>query len=167
MATRGLVLLAKDTFTSVSSVQFDNVFSATYKQYKIIVNALGSTTTTSLNFRLRVGGSDNSSTNYQRQLITGNNTTVSAARLTSETSWVAFAGAVKSTEKNIVVCEVLNPFQTTYTSGTRSNQYETSGNIELQVGAFGITVTTSYDGFTILPGSGTITGTITVYGLAE
>ena len=44
-------------------------------------------------------------------------------------------------------------------------EYDPVANTNLYVANFGINVTTSYDGFTILPdASGTITGTIYVYG---
>jgi hypothetical protein len=160
----GMVLLNTTSFSGVSSQSINDVFSATYNYYRIILVALGSTTTQSVNLRLRVSGADNSSTNYRRESLVVSSTSVSSARYTGETSWLAAAGAVSSTEENFNILEIANPFQTAYTTAMKINSYDTSGNIELNPQAYGINVTTSYTGFTLIPASGTMTGSVSVYG---
>jgi hypothetical protein len=164
MATRGLVLLAKDTFTTVSSVSFDNVFSATYKQYRIITNISSASAGYSY-MRLRASGTDNSSANYFRQFYAANGGTGSAARSSSQTTWAGITEM--NTYSNIQIIEVNNPFQSTYTSAINLSNDTSAGNIVWFSNVFGMNVTTSYDGFTIKPDSSTISGTITVYGLAQ
>lgn len=157
MATRGLVLLAKDTFSAASSVQFDNVFSNTYKQYKIIFNETNNITYA----RLVTSGTPNTGSIYLRQRIEASSTSVSGARAT-ETSWTEISGSYATT-----IFEILNPFQSTYTSAISLSAYSVTSNIVLNTRAFGTTGTTSFDGIYFFPPSGTITGTITIYGLAE
>ena len=164
MATRGLVLLAKDTFSGVSSVSFDDVFSNTYKQYKIIIH-MSSPTGAYAYMRMRAGGSDNSSGNYMRTYFSASSTTVSCARAQSQTRIDGVAEL--NTYENINYLEILNPYQSTYTIITVGNNDTSAGNLILRKLVAGLNVTTSYDGFTIAPDSSTITGTITVYGLAE
>jgi len=163
MATRGLILLAKNTFSGVSSVSFDNVFSATYKLYKIVTNFSGSGAYTYM--RMRAGGSDNTSTNYNRQFLVGNHSTITAGRSTSVTRWDGVTEL--NTTGNIALIEIINPFQSAYTNAISKMSEYNSGNIIFISGTFGLTVTTSYDGFTIAPDTSTITGNITVYGLAQ
>lgn len=166
MAT-GLILLAKDTFSAVTSLSIDNVFSATYKQYKIVINASGSTGA-NIMMRLRVGGVDNSSGNYGRQYLVGANTTVSGGRETSQTYWSGL-GRVESGIKQINILEVLNPFQSVTASAIAGVTVFASASIETVANAYNISVTTSYTGFTIAPGfdATTFTGTVTVYGLVQ
>lgn len=165
MATRGLILLAKDTFSGVSSVSFDNVFSDTYKQYKIIFNIAGSSSDTLL-MRMRASGSDNSSANYIRQYLVGTGTSATALRETGQTFWRSIGRA--DTHGSIAIMEILNPFQNTYTSTNISMPAALTTSLELYNSANEVNVTTSYDGFTTLPLTAvTLSGTITVYGLAE
>ena len=164
MATRGLVLLAKDTFSAVSSVSFDNVFSANYNQYKIIIN-ISSAAGAYAYMRLRASGTDNTSTDYKRQYIYADSTSIGQARGTADSRWDGIAEL--NTYANINIIEVKNPFQTAYTSAINAITDASTGNIFNTNIAFGIGVTTSYDGFTVEPNTSTITGTITVYGLAQ
>jgi hypothetical protein len=166
MAT-GLILLAKDTFSAVTSVSIDNVFSATYKQYKIVINASGSTGA-NISMRLRVSGTDNSSANYGNQYIVGSNTTVSGGRETSQTFWGG-VGRLESGIKQINILEVLNPFQSVAASAIGGYTVYASASIETVARVWNMSVTTSYTGFTIAPGfdATTFTGTVTVYGLVQ
>lgn len=167
MATKGLVLLTKDTFSAVSSASFDNVFSNTYKQYKIVAN-ITNTTANGVGIRFRASGTDNSSANYNRQILQASSTSFTTLRLTGETEFVTALGVPTSSEKSSFYLEVLNPFQSTYTTGIALIGVNTSSaSIFIRNSAFGMTVTTSYDGFSAVPYDGTITGTITVYGLAQ
>ena len=163
-STPGLTLINTTSFSGVASQSINDVFSATYGYYRIILNALGSTTTQSVNLRLRVSGADNSSTNYRRQTLVVSSSTVSGQRQTGETSFVAALGAVSSTEQNFNVLEIANPFQTALTTGIKNNTYETTGNLELNLQAYSFIATTSFTGFTLIPVSGTITGSVSVYG---
>jgi hypothetical protein len=60
--------------------------------------------------------------------------------------------------------QIFNPFETTYTSALSRSSAATFGTITQSIRTYGIDVTTSYTGFTFYPGSGTITGTVSVYG---
>lgn len=163
MATRGLILLAKDTFTSASSVSFDNVFSNTYKQYKIISN-FTNTVNTYANIRMRASGTDNASSNYNRQSLYISSTTVSPARAT----YTSFLGVFSPYTESISQIEIINPYQTAYTSLVASKIDDSSNSSIASVySAQGMTVNTSYDGFSVIPNSGIMSGTITVYGLAQ
>lgn len=163
----GLVLITKSTFSAVSSVSIDNCFSSDYSQYKILVDGSTATASSSWNMRLRVGGSDNSSANYNRQVISAAGASTVGARYTSETSFVTiFRGNLNS--RPISITEILNPFENTYTTAFSQISFDIENSIFMNLHNYGTTVTTSYDGFTLYASSANnITGTVYVYGYKE
>jgi hypothetical protein len=64
-ASSGLTLINTTSFSAVSSQSFDDVFSATYDNYKIFYRYLKATTTSDAQLRMRVSGADNTSANYK------------------------------------------------------------------------------------------------------
>jgi hypothetical protein len=148
------------TFTGVSSVSFNNVFSATYDNY-LIHGRLTCSTDAPIYFRARSSGTDNTSSNYKRACwyYTFQNPSVwnnyeSSADLAQQFP-IGGIGSVN----NLIQCEVSSPFLTDETI----IRGQTSGNN--QFFSHGVmSVTTSYDGCTIYPNSGTMTGTLSVYG---
>jgi len=161
--TSGLVLINTTTLSAVSSQSFNDVFSATYNNYYIQMSLDGSTTAQDVNFRLRVASVDNSSANYNRSALFQSSTTVTGQLLTAQTSWAGVGGAI-STQRQYSDLTVFNPFATQITGAIGNGQELPSGNITQYRRMFGTTVTTSYTGFTIFPVSGTMSGTVSVYG---
>jgi hypothetical protein len=159
----GMVLLNTTSFSAVASQSVNDVFSATYKNYLVQFNMSGSTTATDVAMRLRVSGADNSSTNYTRSGLFQSSTSITGQRLTGQTSWDGIA-EVQSALQNASQFTIFNPFATAETSGLAHLSGVTSGNITMTLRTFGISVTTSYTGFTIIAGSGTLTGSLSVYG---
>lgn len=159
----GLVLINTTTMAAVASQSVNDVFSATYNNYLIHLNVTGSTTLTSVDMRLRVGGVDNSSGNYARSQLLQDTTTVTGSRVTSQTSWQNVTGIV-STERTFTQLTVTQPFAS-FHSGMIGDVIESiNSGVYQKRSAWGTTVTTSYTGFTLIPSAGTMTGTIRVYG---
>lgn len=159
----GMDLISTQTFSAVTSVNFDNVFSNTYVQYKIVIDATVSTGTYGA-VRLRVGGVTNSSGIYNRQFFEASSSTVGGARSTSQTQWDGI-GSSDGTSRMTAIFEIMNPFQTMYTSAFHFNNW-TKSLLELNLSALGTTATTSFDGFSFFSNTGgaTFTGSISVYG---
>ena len=153
-------VLAKQDFSAVSSVSFDNVFNSTMKEYKIVVNS-SSSVDGNIGYRLRFAGVDNSSAVYNSQYSQFSSTSRVAA--TDQTTY-NFMGINNTDVKNIIVFEILNPFQTEYTTSFTLASVASVGNIYNATAGQGIDVNTSYDGITIRTVSGTFTGTATIYG---
>jgi len=155
------------SFTSASTISLNDVFSATYKNYKILMNITGSTTNVNVGMRLRVSGADNSTANYGQQVIESGGTSVSAIRDSGQTQFVRVAAA--QTGKNqLHILDIANPFQTEITSaiGFRNRDAGTSSAETSHVSS-AFVATTSFTGFTLIPTSGNLTGTISVYGFKE
>ena len=154
----GMVLLNTTSFSGVSSQSFDNVFSATYDNYKIVMN-IESPGGPIVNIRLRASGTDNSSAIYNTQLLKGQDSTASASRAVNQTSFPI--GPVQTSQRNVVFVELNNPFaalKTTMTSTLGLDYYE----LYLRTGLHD--TATSYTGFTLILSGSTITGKVSVYG---
>ena len=158
----GLDLISTTSFSAVASQSVNDVFSATYDNYVIRVNTTTfATSTGSLDFRLRVGGTD-TTTNYRRQRITGDNTTLAGLRNVGTTLWETI-GYVTTTFNNESSLTISNPYKTVVTTGIASVVLVGEGNIEAMTNFYGLNNTTSYTGFTLICPT-TMTGSVSVYG---
>ena len=63
-ASAGTTLVASGSFTSVTSFSVNNAFTSTYKNYTMFVNLSADTTQSTVLFRYRLSGTDNTSNNY-------------------------------------------------------------------------------------------------------
>jgi hypothetical protein len=150
------------TFSGVASVSLNGVFSSTYDNYKIILDVVSSGST-ALNTRLRVSGADNSTSNYNVQYAGFSNTTTTAGRIATGTSWNINGG------QNVSRCfyefTMTNPFATQLTQSFINMSLDYNGTgIVTGLQSLGFAATTSFTGLTFYPSSGTITGTVRVYG---
>jgi hypothetical protein len=160
----GMVLLNTTSFSAVSSVSLpDNTFTTTYHKY-LIEPRLQSSAGVGINMRLRASGTDTSGTVYRRQFIAGNNTSVTGARTTGSTSWINIIYVADSTEFSSSLLFLHNPRQATYTSALANYVIAQSGDVETSFQGYGINATTAFDSLTLIPASGTITGSVSVYG---
>jgi len=159
----GMVLLNTTSFSAVASQSVNDVFSATYKNYLIQFNMSGSTTNTDVALRLRVSGADNSTSNYTRSGLFQSSTSITGQRLTGQTSWDGIA-EVATGVQSASQTTIFNPFATEYTSALQHNGAVVNGNITMSLRTYGINLTTSFTGFSIIAGSGTLTGSLSVYG---
>jgi hypothetical protein len=159
----GLTLITSQTFSAVSSVSINGCFSATYSYYKIFIRVEGSTGS-NFAMRGRTSGSDDTGSNYDRQTMDVSDTVFTGARSVDQTSLTignVRNGAVGDLE---VTCAF--PFEAENTHIFSVNRDIFNQALMLQmVGR--IQTTTSYDGFTIFPGSGTITGNLVIYGFRK
>ena len=158
----GMVLLNTTSFSGVASQSINDVFSATYTNYRIIINVQSATSQNEFLFRMRVAGSDDSTSNYHSQLITGNNTSVAGERVSSATS-----GTLAQMTNNVSGVDAVfyKPFDTvrTIVTATSANSLDT---IRMRTIGSVLATSTSYTGFTIFGSTQNITGSVSVYGLA-
>jgi hypothetical protein len=159
----GLVLLNTTSFSGVSSQSFNDVFSATYDTYVVRGSYVGSGNA-GADIRLRVSGADNSAANYERQVANVNDAATSFVRLTGQTSFVNVLGHTTS-YNGLDIVEFHRPFNT---SPTLLISLGVTDNGTTDVRAVQQyrkhTASTSFTGFSVLVTSGTITGSISVYG---
>ena len=159
--TQGLTLINTTSFSGVASQSINSVFSATYEFYMIQMKVVCTLNTQNFLWRWRAAGSDITAINYYN------------ARMQTTTGGVVSgggAGAANSAQLNQIATGM--GFYSIFAGHTQTeprlngNSYnsELSG---LTTFASGYRATQAVDGFSIFAGGGNISGTISVYGLAN
>lgn len=153
------------TFSGASSVSLNGVFSSTYDNYRILLQG-SSSTPADLAVRMRLSGTDNTTSNYQHQQIVGSSTSISGSRTINGTS--ARVGEIYQSP-SISICSIdfFNPAIAVHTSFFSNSGLQSNTSIAISVEHNAHGVATAYDGVTFIPSSGTITGTIGVYGYKD
>ena len=169
-ASGGLTLITNQTFSSSSAVNVNDVFSSTYRNYKVIMEITSANPTpgsNGINMRMRVSGTDNSSANYFSDRVFGQNTSVASQGNTSAAT--SFAAVLEyETGTSNGVYDFIAPFETANTAITGLNQFRYASYYQHTTMLTGqLTVNTSYTGFSLIPASGTISGRVLVYGYAN
>lgn len=165
----GMDLIVKQDFSAVSSVSVNNCFSSSYENYRIVA----SITTTSANvwqaIRWRASGVDSAGANYNFQQNQMFATTFQGARFAGNTAGrITFSdGAVGAGGPGaFAVLDVFQPQLAQPTFYSCLAVYRAAGATAIE----SVFITqhhaqsVAYDGFTLLPESGNMTGTVRVYG---
>jgi hypothetical protein len=163
----GLVYVGGATFTTSSAININDVFSSTYQNYKIVAEYITNVNTATLfSSRLRVSGSDNTTSNYQVQTLYGSGATASASRSSSQTSWRWLDA---SDEPCMFEAIIVKPFETKITQMYGYGIARGGDASNAEIGNLGATfnATTSFTGISFFTSGDTLTGNIRVYGLAN
>jgi hypothetical protein len=150
------------TFSGVSSVSLNGVFSSTYNSYRIVlVPTTASTTGINVTCRLRAAGTDNSTaSSYLTQSIYGTSTSALASQDIQAQWYIIDSYKTADQAQAAAIIEMYKPNQAVVTTQI-TNMY--FSGLSAQRAGYQ-TATTQFDGFTISASTGTIGGTISVYG---
>lgn len=166
-AVGGLVLITSETFSAVSSVSVNGCFTSSYDNYQLMLR-ITSSANVALTARYRASGSDDSTSNYHTQIIQGFSTTAQGARAASESSFRA--GRLQSVAAHAIVMWIYSPHDATQTSFLAKQHVHGDNAITspetLDTVAFH-NVSTSFDGISFIPSSGTISGVLRIYGYKD
>ena len=155
----GLVHLHTETFSGVSSVSIDDVFSSTYDSYNLVF--LGTSSSSSqVSIQLRSSGVDaTGATDYENQQIQAQSSTLNAANFAEN----SFRGPRVAAEMGVAEISIHYPaaasytFEQCFTTRQRDEMMNLRGGIHLQAVA--------YDGLTLTTPSGvTFSGSLRIYG---
>jgi hypothetical protein len=147
------------TFTTVGSVSLNGVFNSTYKNYVVIWSEDTSSVTAVVKFFMRLAGTDNTTaSSYITQWIRATSTTVSAAKDTLAYGQIDVSGGTQS----FATLSVFSPAIATPTYFTCFVNTQTSTFVEINAATH--TQSVAYDGITFQATSGTMTGTVSIYG---
>ena len=165
----GLVLLNTTAFNAVSSASIDNVFSATYDNYKIMLNITTGTSDAIVYMKMRTGGIDNSvsyfyafggwtSTNTQNNSNSNNNTV----------GWDLIEIDSASSDAYNFNGDVMKPFLAKPTTlvGQKINMTP-GGTPYAQSGGALHNVSTSFSSFNLIASAGNISGTVKIFGYTK
>jgi hypothetical protein len=163
----GLVRIGSASL-SANPTNITNVFSTTYKNYKIVIDNAVATGRGYMFFR--IGANVSTSIYYYASMSRVSSGTTSNIEGNAQT-FIRFTNWENATTSNIraigATIEIQNPFEALNT--TLQENHAGGSIVDLWAGFSGglINDTTSYTGFTIGAESGTLTGTVTVYGYAN
>ena len=166
--TSGLTFITGASFTTATSVSLPTgTFSATYKNYKVIFDYVGSNTTDTQTLRLRASGTDVTASGYYIGLGIdsysggGYNFGTNAG-----TNWTMNLISTLAMQQEWLIGR---PQETANTSITGTGMVNVGGvgNSAASYGGF-YAATTSVDSLSLIIGGGaTVTGFYRVYGLAD
>ena len=150
-------------FTSASAISLNGSFSSTYDHYRIILNISTNSAGGYLNLRLRASGTDLTTSDYSSSVIQaafGSTALGNDNGGASQSTWNRFGYLDSSLPANIQT-DLSSPYLSQYSFFTNFNTRTSYGH---QTAGGVYKVTTLADGITIYPASGTITGTVQIYG---
>jgi hypothetical protein len=156
------------SFSGSSTVSVNGVFSSAFDNYKLVINMTNNSVNGSLYLRMRTAGTDNSSANYTFAGLNSYSGSSITSAITSAgtTAYFIVSNMDTANYSNMpVTFDILQPFLSYRTAyyGFLPNPVSPQSYFCYVGGA--MSVTTSYDGFSILNGSGgTISGNLRVYG---
>jgi hypothetical protein len=159
--------LGNVTFSGCSSVSLNSIADATkYTFYKVIVRITNCSADAELGLRLREATTDISAANYQSSRVISSNGSISGSSQSNGT--YMYIGEIDVSAAGFGLSEVtirslaINEYVTyNFINGplsTSTTRFSTSGS-----GYYGVT-SANINGITILPSSGNITGSLSVYG---
>ena len=158
-APQGLVHIATETFSGVSSVSLNNVFTSEFDNYRVLINAQTASGTVAFYIRLRASGVDATTANYDVASIYVSTSSTTGPNACAVGATFGQLQGIASTASSYTM-DIMTPYlaRRTFTMGQWLYGQYFGPNSNMH------TLANSYDGFTIYPASSTITGTIRVYG---
>jgi hypothetical protein len=162
----GMVLLNTTSFSGVASQSFNNVFSSSYTNYKVIFQPTSNTVQNNLQLKLRASGTD-SSTAYYFALTGVNSSGTSVNELGTNATSIRMAEFnVGNARGQVFIMEFFEPNLAQFTKiNVTGMNIDVSNNIGSKEGIVLHLATTAYDGFSFIPSSATVfAGTIYIYG---
>jgi hypothetical protein len=155
----GLTLIDVQTFSGSSGIQINNVFTSTYTNYRVVFSNITTSTGIYVSWRERTG-STNNATNYKKGQYYRSYTSGTAGTNGGGTEGNMLDFSTDTTNTMGGVLELQCPATTAYTG----YQWTASGSTEFYVGGGVHANATAYDGYYFWPFSGTMSGTVSVYG---
>ena len=154
------------SFTTATSVSLNGVFTSAYNSYRMLIRVPNTSGGASLTFRFRNAGTDNTSNNYVQTWFYNRSTgTTQTNNGTGTGAGLLQWNAAESNTFLMWIGDVVNPAVVGRkslfgkgNSGDATTFFVLDSSIMFQLN------TLSFDGFTIFPTAGNITGTVQILG---
>lgn len=148
------------TFSGVSSLSFNGIFSSSYRNYLVIFDWLN-TTDSGLFIRLRSGTTDNTSAVYSYNMLWQG----SAGVGNSYQNAVSAFGGIFGHARQSVKVDVISPYEARRTAMIMTGNAENlSGSTEAHNSSATHRADSSFDGLTLYQASGNGSGVVRIYG---
>lgn len=157
----GMVLVATSSFTTAATVSVDNCFTSTYSNYRIVVDTTSSAAAADLQFRVRGSGSDVSTSTYAYGVGRSSASAILFQGGSGSATFIYIGAMVNTSGDNTMVSiDITRPALAAKTQIS----FLASGYSQFVWYGFGANSNaTAYDGFSLVPSTGTITGTVRIY----
>lgn len=166
LANAGLVYIAETTFSGAANPFINGCFSSTYQNYRILIS-ISPSTTTNLRFRLRYGTSTTENgLVYDRFGFSVVSGVLTNETTTNETSW--WLGDMYNTTQTPLVAhfDLFNPnIANVHTNSLSMTWSSNSGR--MLIAPIRVETNTQYTGCELYGDSGTLTGSMRVYGYRQ
>lgn len=151
--------------SAATSISVNGCFTAGYDHYKVFAR-LASSAASGSGMTLRASGT-NATTAYDRQRVSGVSASASAAQVLNGSSWEMVAALLIGTHvSEITLSNPADAIATVGTLITASTDNPMTVAAGINNAAIQHRTATAYDGFTITPASGTLTGYIQIVGVS-
>lgn len=161
----GMVLVAAQSFSAASTVSVDGCFTDSYTNYRIIISNYSGTVSSWVRFRLRASGSDTTSNYKDNRLTASSSVTATVNPGAGGYITIGYTDNTSPLQTDVLVCNPQAAVRTTLSC--HAVEPQTTNGVYQDWFTGVLLATTQFDGFTIYPDSGTITGTLAVYGLRK
>jgi len=155
----GLTLINVQTFSASSGIDVNNVFTSTYTNYRLVFSNVTTSNDIFISYRERASSTTNA-TNYKKGQYYRSYVSGTAGTNSGGTEGNMFDWNTDSTNALGATLELQCPATTAYTG----YQWHASTKSELHIGSGLHTNAVAYDGFSLFPYSGTMSGTLSIYG---
>ena len=166
----GLVFLTGASFTAAATVSLPAAtFSATYENYLMFFDITNSSTDIALTMRFRVGGADNSTSNYNNGFTGLDNVGITQTKTQNGGTSFALSDISTGVDRQIMNLNIANPFDTSKTeiNGFVGRQPTPTSGFAVMSGGGVFNATTSFDSLSIICSTGNIDGNYRIYGYAN
>jgi len=166
LGSTGLTLINTTTFSAVASQAVNNVFSATYDDYRIMLDITTGTSDAIVYMKMRTGGIDNSLLYYYAfPGFTSANAANNSNSFNVITGWDLIEIDSATSDLYSFNGDIMKPFlaKPTKLIGQKASTTPT-GTPYAQSGSAVHNVSTSFPSFNLIASAGNISGTVKVYG---
>lgn len=160
---RGLSFITSSTFSAASAVSVDGCFTSSFDNYRLVLTATASALNV-IKYRMRASGTDASSSDYSWTLFYIARGTSGSLSYSAPDSSGSLSYSDGTNREAVVGLDVCSPFLAAKTSFSGTGQYMDSSAVVGFSNSSFHQLSTSYDGITIIAPSGTITGTVSIFG---
>jgi len=168
--TPGLAYVTGASFTAAATVSLPAAtFSATYENYLMFFDITNSSTDIAITMRFRIGGTDNSTSNYNNGFTGIDNTGATQTKTANGATAFALTDISTGVDRQIMNLNIANPFDTSKTeiNGSVGRQATSTGGFAVMSGGGIFNATTSFDSLSIICSTGNIDGNYRIYGYAN
>jgi hypothetical protein len=164
----GLTLIKRSSFSAVAntSTTFDTVFTTTYKVYLVVIEKIGGSAANRLRANFRAAGSTITAGGYYGNVFGYNSGGTLVTQSTGGGSYMDLFNYDTTTYNSGATLTFQMVGNTTETPSFYGNGFSVSDVSQTIIGCKLNSGSNNVDGFIFTASAGTITGTVSVYGLA-